>query len=267
MDSKLITEVVAALSQKTLTVEHAHMLKPWEMVLGGLVLPMLAEEDPSVKGTPVYAALTTRYSKEAVEQMFSLHEVEKIVEREVEKIVTVEVPVAGAPGQTIVVSGRTPTLHSTVKEEGKFRRLKKTINKVARKKHGLNSNARDAMNTWWNQNQRLTNTGDCKPVVDTINAVSGTCLSPSQFGGWISLLTRMVTDDLKAGTSKRSSRIASMKKRGFFTVEPMFSDRLVNEITDNYDAQRREDDIRAQTKAQMKAEAAQASTVHPATPA
>jgi hypothetical protein len=52
MDAKILAEVVTAVSAKTLTPEHAHMLKPWEMVFGGLVLPMLAEMDESIKASP-----------------------------------------------------------------------------------------------------------------------------------------------------------------------------------------------------------------------
>jgi len=267
MDTKLIQEVVAALSKASLTPEHAHMLKPWEMVFGGLLLPVMAESDPKVKEDKRYAKLTAKYSKEKVEAFFAVREVEVKVEVPgPEKVVEVEV-IKEVAGQTVVVNGgRTPTLHSPVKMEGKFRRLKDKVAKVARKKHSLTKEARDAMNIWWNGNQRLTDTGDCQPVVDAINAKHGTDLSPSQFGGWISLLTRFVTKYSKA---ERIIRLASMEKRGFFTVMPEYTDAFTVAIMDNWEAERREEDIRAKAKKQMRDEAggATASTVQPSTPA
>lgn len=247
MDAKLIGDVVAEITKRTVTVEHAHMLRPWEMVLGGLILPMLAEEDPAVKESGRYAELMARYDKDSVEKMFSTKAAKEVVERVVEKVVerVVEVPVGDAV--------RKPTLHRTVKSAGKFRRLKDKVNKVARKRNDIPLEGRDLINRWWNNNQRLVKPGEeCQAIADEINALHACApLSASQVSGWISWLCRLA---LKT-TNDREDYIAKALKIGKFTVIPKFPDRLVNEITNNkrHIAEERERARRA--KEQMKTEA------------
>jgi len=65
---------------------YPHIAEHWKVVLGGFILPEMAELDPdSVKGNSTFERLVKEYSKEKVEAMFSPKtiEVEKIVEVEV----------------------------------------------------------------------------------------------------------------------------------------------------------------------------------------
>jgi hypothetical protein len=248
MDPKMLTQMVAFLSQKAITPELAHMLRPWEMVLGGLVLPVLSELDPKVKESPKFEALMKKYDREAVEAFFTEKVVEKIVPTVVEKIK--EVPTV-VEKLVPVDGGRTPTLHEPMEAGGKFRRLKGSVNKIARKKHGLTPAARDAINRWWNANQKLTDPGDCQPVVDEINRTNSLALSPSQVGGWVSLLCRFVT---KMGDDQRATQLASMARRALFTVVPQYSDHLLAEIRANHAAQLQDKAVRKVAKAKMAAE-------------
>jgi len=246
MDAKLIGDVVAEITKRTVTVEHAHMLRPWEMVLGALILPMLAEEDPAVKESGRYAELMARYDKESVEKMFSTKEAKEVVERVVERVV--EVPVGDG------AAVRKPTLHGTVKSAGKFRRLKDTVNKVSRKRNDIPPEGLDLINKWWNREQRLVEASECQRIADEINLLGAAQpLSASQVSGWLSWLCRLA---LKT-SADREDYIARAVKRRKFSVEPKFPDRLVNEVADNKRRIAEERERARQAKERMKAEAAQ----------
>jgi len=216
MDSKVINEVVAAITERAITVESAHMLGPWKMVLGGLVLPMLAEADPAVASDPRCAEQMSEYSKDKVLEFFKGHKI--VVEKPVVKVV--EKVVGG-------VAARKPTLHATVAALGKFRRLRTVVNAVSRKKNDIPPKGRDAINKWWNLNQKLVDAGDCQPIADEINSW-GECqpLSAKQIGGWFAWLDTLGQrlEDYRNGYIERAL------KRGKFSVAPVYSLRLINDI-------------------------------------
>jgi hypothetical protein len=254
MDAKVIAEVVAALSARTLTPEHSHMLKPWEMVFGGLVLPLLAELDESVKGSPKYGELIARYSKGNVEKFFKVREVERIVEKIVEKPVEkiVEKQVERIVEKFIKVgSERTPTLHETVEAGGKFRRLKTTVAKVSRKKIDLPSDALDSINMWWNANQKMADDGVCQMLSEVINKQSNaTPLSAAQVAGWVSWLCNLALKDV----TERDKYIASARKSGKFKVAPSFTPALIKVIDENKAEQAENRKIALAARKQMEAE-------------
>jgi hypothetical protein len=255
MDAKVIEQVVAMITDKAVTVEHAHMVKPWEMVLGGLIFPILVGEDPSANSNGQYEALMARYSKEEVEKVFSTPEAREVVKTvEVEKVKYVEVPVD--TDGTLAV-GRKPTLHGTVKSNGKFRRLKGAVAKVRRKKNDIPSEGRDLINIWWNTNQRLVQPGaECKALADEINRRSGIApLSPSQVSGWISWLCRLA---LKT-QHDFDDYISRALKIGKFTVIPKFSDALIDKIANNKARIAEERRLAREAKRRMAAEAARAT--------
>jgi len=245
MDAKVIAEVVAALSARTLTPEHSYMLKPWEMVFGGLVLPLLAELDESVKGSPKYDELVARYSKGNVEKFFKVHEikVEKIVEKPVEKIVEKYIKVGSAE--------RTPTLHETVEAGGKFRRLKTVVAKVSRKKVDLPCDALDTINLWWNANQKMADDGVCQMLAEAINKQSnGTPVSAAQVAGWVSWLCKLALKN----DADRDDSIAKARKSGKFRIAPSFTPALIKVIDENKVKQAENRDIALAAKKKMEAE-------------
>jgi len=258
MDTKVIAEVVAALSARTLTTEQSHMLKPWEMVFGGLVLPLLAELDESVKKDPKYDELIARYSKESIEKFFKVREVEKIVEKqvEVEKIVMVEVEVEKQVEKIVekyvkVGSERAPTLHETVEAGGKFRRLKTTVAKVSRKKIDLPCGALDSINMWWNANQKLADDGTCQMLAEVINKQSnGTPVSAAQVAGWVSWLCKLALKN----DADRDDSIAKARKSGKFRIAPSFTPALIKVIDENKVKQAENRDIALAAKKKMEAE-------------
>jgi len=250
MDAKILTEVIAAITERTISTEHSHMLKPWEMVFGGLVLPMLADLDESVKSDPNFLEMQARYSKEEVEKFFTPKTVDKIKVEKIETIKVIEKIVGGA-GMT-----RMPTLHQTVEVGGKFRRLKTTVAKVARKVNDIPPEGRDAINKWWNANQRLTTSGDCQPIADEINSW-GICsmLSAAQVSGWLSWLCRLA---LKTSTDRNDYLRRAVHIHRKFNVVPVFTDSLCNDIANNKLVKAEDRRLAAVAKARMKAECAEA---------
>lgn len=248
MDAKTLTEVIAALTEKTVTVEHSHMIKPWEMILGGLVLPVLADIDDTVRNDPHYAEMVARYSKEEVEKFFApkVEVQERVKVQTVETVKVIEKIVGGA-GMT-----RMPTLHPTEYVGGKFRRLKDKVAKVAKKINDIPPEGRDAINSWWNNNQRLTTSGDCQPIADEINSW-GTCqtLSAAQVSGWLSWLCRLA---LKT-SEDRYDYVCKALSTGKFSVEPLFTVGLVKMVADNKLKQAEDRALAAAAKAKMKADA------------
>ena len=214
MDSKVINEVVAAITERAITVESAHMLGPWKMVLGGLVLPMLAEADPAVASDPRCAEQMSEYSKDKVLEFFKGHKI--VVEKPVVKVV--EKVVGG-------VAARKPTLHATVAALGKFRRLRTVVNAVSRKKNDIPPKGRDAINKWWNLNQKLVPAGECQPIADEINGWNE-CqpLSAKQVGGWFAWLCTLG----QKGYTHREGLIQSAIDRHSYSVRPVYSATLVN---------------------------------------
>jgi len=251
MDGKQWEDFVSEVTARAAKPEHAHMIKPWEMVFGGLILPIIAEVDEAVKAHPKFAELMEKYSKENVSKFFESHEIEKV--KELVKIVEKPVVETKIVEKIITVdTARKPMLHDTVEVNGKFRRLKDTVNKIARKKNDIPPAGRDAINEWWNKEQRLTKDGDCQPIADEINKW-GQCqpLSAAQVSGWISWLCRLA---LKSNEQRGAYVIAAMK-RGKFSVAPHFTPKFIDEIAKNKELQANDEAHALAAKLTMKAQA------------
>jgi hypothetical protein len=245
MDSKILSEVISLLTERVLSTEYAHMVKPWEMVFGGLVLPVLAEMEATLKDDQKYIELTSRYNREYIEDFFSTKTVEKVVTQTVvEKEIRFEV-IEGSG------TNRGPTLHGTVKAGGKFRRLKDTINKISRKVVELPPEGRDAINTWWNKVPDLSDVGFCQKIADEINLTSGIApLSAAQVSGWVSWLCRitlMTEDEFNAYVDKAISN-------GKFSVRPILTNLRISQVANNKARLQEDRRIAAEAKARMKAE-------------
>lgn len=162
--------------------------------------------------------------------------------------------VPGVSGSTQEAPVRHPVTQAPVVEggDGKFRRLKSSINKGSNKYRELEAPDRDVFINWWNANQRLVEKDDpvCQRLVDEINrnhfSTQDHPLSAAQCAGFFSHLARLARTD----ATHRQRRILSAQKRGSFTEYPLFSNELINQVNENYlrerddEAQRRHDHAR-----------------------
>ncbi len=77
-------DAVLTITELVVQKEHKHMKKPWEMILGGLIIPALVSEDEDILKEASNAELMKKYSKEKIKEFFNptpkVIETEKIVE-------------------------------------------------------------------------------------------------------------------------------------------------------------------------------------------
>jgi len=221
----------AAFAISPLVVEEsfAHMKEPWEMILGGLIFPAMAQEDPdSVKENPKFTALMEKYSKEMVTEFFTPKVEEKVVKEVVEKVRVV-------PGTGGAV---------------KFRRLKDKVSKESKMERKLCASDRDVIIRWWNENQRLMDrvSGECQDLVDKIHALDTSLepLAPAQVAGHVSRLSHM---GMKHDREKRADRWID---KGMCSVRPTWSKEFLEAIERNYEAERKEELERARDHGKMR---------------
>lgn len=226
-----LRDAVATIAPLVLTPENAHMKKPWEMIVGGLILPEMVKQDPAVlEIDPSFKDLLEEHTKEKVHKFF--HPAPKMIEakKEVPKIVE----------KTRVVKVKDG---SGASSSGKFRRLKDKVKKVSRFERNLTPNDRDSIIARWNAEQRLVPKEDpiCVEMAEVINKNSGLePIAPLQIAGYFSYLCRLG----QTTEATREARIDRAIKRGAMTVRPKFSKELIQEIIDNYNSQRKEEDQR-----------------------
>lgn len=220
--------------------EAAHMAKPYQMLLGGLVLPALAEDDP--KGfdamDDTLKALVDAYTKEKVEAFFNPEPIEIEAEAPAPQMIEVEKPVEVIVEKVIKV----PI------DGAKHRRLKDTVKKESRKKRTLKAEDRDVFIRWVNANQKIVDK-DSPVCGDLANLCSGqpSPLNASQVAGALSRLF-----DASRGKDFNGYINARMKK-GHFTVRPEFTTDLLNAIEKNYEEARKDEAERAKAHAAMRA--------------
>jgi hypothetical protein len=242
-DLEKLHEAVFNITPLVLQEEYSHMKMPWQMVLGGMILPEIAKLDPSVlDADPTYKALMEQYTKEQVIEFFA----PKIETKEVIKEVTKEVPVTKVVEKIVKVSTGT----AVVETSGKFRRLKSGVAKVKRFERELDSADRDVFILRWNKLQRLVNDDDpvCKELAYEINKGGGAPLSPMQVAGYFSYLCRlgMWTE------ADREERINRSIKRGSFRVRPFYSPELIAQIVENWKKERADEAARAEAHTKLR---------------
>ena len=116
-----LNDAVSVITPLVLTAEHAHMKGPWQMIMGGLILPEIVRLDPKVLDeNPTYRELLEQYDRKKVEAFFTEKKVE--VEKIVEKVVIKEVP--GATTVTVPVTIPVTRDNVVVAEKIRYRRLK-----------------------------------------------------------------------------------------------------------------------------------------------
>ena len=256
--------------------ENSHLAEHWHMLFGSVVIPELVKEDPAVLDrNPGFKTIMDAYTKEEVLAKLAPRtepvEVEKFVE--IEKIVNVEVPVEKIVEKIVEVPVEVEKLverivhikvpvggnvrvdpgHDTCDDGGKFRRLKDSgIDKLTRKKRAIDSDVRDTIITWWNVNQTLVSKGDpvCQWLANECNAANPSLekLSALQVAGYIS---RLVTWGLMT-SNDRTTKFDKHMKLGVITIRPQYTKRLLQAMTDNYNAQREDEAVRRKAHGKMR---------------
>jgi len=240
--SDKLMEVATIMTPLVLDATFSHMKKPWEMLMGGLLIPVIIKEDKSAfEGNEQFEALMEKYSKENVIKFFNpeptvLETVKTVVEKE----------------RVIVNGERKETTHEPVKIGGKFRRLKGSVAKDRKQVRELMPEDRDLVNLWWNKEQRLVPKDDpiCEMLCTDINNLSlGDALAPYQVAGYISYLCRLAL----MSDVNRDKNIQRTLKRGNYTVAPLFTPELLKTILVNYEENKKDEKIREEAKALMRA--------------
>ena len=136
----------------------------------------------------------------------------------------------------------------------KFRRLKDKINKISRKKRELMPEDRDIIHRWWNGAQALITDLKNNPLCATLatkcnNAEHATkALCPAAVAGRISSLARLGLLE----PVERDAIIARGLKRKMFSVVPMFSEDLLEEIKQHRAIEAADEKLRTEQHALLK---------------
>lgn len=217
-----LNEAVKVITDLVKKDEYSHMRKPWEMVIGGLIVPAMIEVDRTLVEHPRYKALQEKYTREKLEEFFN------------------------PKPQNIPVSGGV-----------KFRRLKDKVNKKSRFERELGQYDRDKLILWWNKNQRLVPKDDpkqsggsvCVALAEELNREQKdkAPIAPLQLGGYFSYLCRMALRTERT----RMVRFENACKRGAISILPVYTPELLDAIRENYNEARREESQRAKDHAEL----------------
>lgn len=236
-----LINVAKIITPLTIEKEYFYMKKPWEMILGGLILPLLAKEMPEILDDDK-KALMEEYSKEKVIEFFTPKEIEKVVEKEVVKEVPTGEPVIKEVTKVVRVKS------DAVKIGGKFRRIKGEIKKEIKKESALKPEDRDIFNRHWNDTQHLVSDSD--PVCERLAKECGHSVAPAQVAGYFSHLCRLGLET----EATRRGRIERAVKRGSYTVAPVYSSELLDEIQKHWEKEREDERIRAEAHAKLRSD-------------
>ena len=264
-DKELVTRLHTAahdITKLILSQEHMHMKEPWEMVLGGLIIPEMVKHQPDVLDKfPEFIDLLKQHSPEKVREFFTPKTVENevVVEKEVIKEVVKKEIV------TVNSNGKPLPKHTPNADGGKHRRLKAGVNKTKKFEREISCSDRDHVLKWWNQNQHLVPKDDpiCVRLAEEINLNNTGIdkpIAPAQLSDYVSWLCRLAKGPQKDRDGYTSNAIGG----GFITIAPVFSAELMQEVVDNYNQQQEEKRIRDKAHQDMRAEIAKTGGVVPA---
>ena len=217
--------VVTELFRKlTVNAKFSHMRVPLQAIMGGVILPQLVEAAQVDGEDPQVIDLLDRYSKKNVKEIINPDPI------------TVEID---------------KVINHVVYERPIYRRIKGTVNKQILKERKLDPMSRDVIIRWWNVNQRLVSKDDPVTVTLTaqINALysDGIPLAPMQLPGYFSHLCRM---GLKTEIDRERIFGASMD-RGDHSIMPVYSQKLLDEIQENWEFQRKLEETMASDHAEL----------------
>lgn len=215
--SDVLKKAAFEVTRLVLDKKHIHMKKLWEMVLGGLIIPVIAEGNADlIEKNPEFKNLMERYNKKAIKRFLKEAPKETIIEKKVEVIVPVD------------------------DNESLFRRLKDDgIKKISRKKRELNVIERNAIIEWWNNNQRMIDKNDpvCAEIVDQLHPDGSRPISPLQIAGFFSLICRK---GLKV-EGERSEYWNKRLSEGNINLTPIYSEEGLKTIQNIWKLNRKEE--------------------------
>jgi len=256
--STILNLKAAAEALTPLAVSCEWMRKPWEMILGGLILPAMLKEDPSALSDE-QKVLLEEYTENKIRAYFKIGTVALP-----KAATTPKIPKAPAAPKVPAVP-KDPAAPKAEPVGGKFRRLKDGVDKEKKKDKDMTTANRDIIIRWWNTNQHLVRRDDpiCAKIADDItkSRIDDIIIAPYQVSGYISHLCRMSlwTDE------RRVDYIALAIVKGAFTVAPEFSAALLNEVAAHYEEAREDERVRAEAHAVARAaREAKAVTMTPA---
>jgi hypothetical protein len=136
----------------------------------------------------------------------------------------------------------------------KFRRLKDNgVRKPSYKQRDLLPQEHDALNSYWNDTQKLIDRKDpvCGGLVQTCAVAGEKPIFAYQVGGWFSFLARLA----RLPQADRDNWInVQMTKYKKYTIRPIFSQALIDECIKHYQKEQEELRIRAQAHANIRAQ-------------
>lgn len=211
-----LNEAVKVITELVKKDEYSHMRKPWEMVIGGLIVPAMIGVDKTLEENPKYKQLQDKYTRDKLESFFN------------------------PKPQKVRVSG-----------DAKFRRLKDKVNKKSRFERELGTRDRDKLVLWWNRHQKLVSKDDpvCVALAQELNSEQPSLppIAPLQLAGYFSHLCRMGMRTEKT----RNARFEAAIKRGAMTVFPVYSPELLDAVRKNYNKSKEEEAQRAKDHAEL----------------
>jgi hypothetical protein len=194
------------LSELVLQKKYAHMREPVQMILGGLLLPILVDRGALDTSDPDISFFLNRYSKDNINKMLNPEPIE----------VPLEIPI-----------------EVIIRERPKFRRIREKVKKVKRKRRPLTPQARDAIIKWWNENQKLvpSDIPICVIITEKINKEENLeyPLSNMQTSGYFSLLCSMG----KVSEEERIKFFNETIEYGLHTLMPVYTPEFMEVIEEN----------------------------------
>jgi len=227
--SKELLNIVKIINPLININEYSHMAPVFEMLVGGLILPVIADGNPNAVSEKDKEMLKD-YTKDKIEALLN-------------PAVIITPSVRSTTSSKSTVSTKSlknstskvlldPDGNPITKDGDKFRRIKTKINKKSRFERALTPKDRDIITTHWNQAQKLVPDNDpvCTKIADEINAKRTLePLAPSQIAGYFSHLARVC----ERGQSYISDYNTRAIKRNFFNVPIIASDAFIDEIHEN----------------------------------
>jgi len=238
--SEELIKAATVITPLTSCPKHTHLRQAWEMILGGLILPLLVKDIPEILDDEK-KTLMELYTKKKVIEFFTPKEVIVEKEVEVERIIPSGDPIEKVTTRIVRIKDTIPKIG------GKYRRIKGSISKEKKKEESLRLEDRDIFIRYWNLKQDLVSKDD--PVCDQLAKECSHSIAPAQVAGYFSHLCRLGRET----EATRTGRIERALKRGTNSVTPVYSQDLIEKIQKNWKEEREDKRIRAEAHARIMA--------------